>query len=124
MTTPDRTQAAREQFGSIITHIRVSETEIFGAVSVFDVEIFFVDASRLIIRDYTFLSGSRKYSFQYQDVANTLRFRYDNEPHWKSLSNFPFHKHSPSGVESSVEMTVEMVLEEIARTVFNLLSLS
>ncbi len=82
-------------------------------MSVLNAEITFFDASRLIIRDYTFLTTSRKYSFHYQDAANTLIFRYDNEAHHSHLATFPFHKHTPFGVIAASEVTLEDVIREI-----------
>jgi hypothetical protein len=68
---------------------------------------------RLIAREYYLPDGRHKYSFQVQDSSNNLIFRYDNEPHWADLPNFPFHKHLHNSVEPSVEMTLEMVFAEI-----------
>ncbi|MFY7998749.1 MAG: toxin-antitoxin system TumE family protein [Candidatus Kapaibacteriota bacterium] len=114
MTPQERLQAAEARYSSIIAEVRIAEMEIFGAVSVLNADIVFADASRLIIRDYTFLATPRKYSFHYQDADNTLIFRYDNEAHHKHLPTFPFHKHTPFGVIASPEVLLDEVLKEIA----------
>ncbi|MFY7997295.1 MAG: toxin-antitoxin system TumE family protein [Candidatus Kapaibacteriota bacterium] len=67
----------------------------------------------VVDREYYLPDGRHKYSFHVQDSANNFVFRYDNEPHWAELPNFPFHKHLSDSVEPSPEMTLEMVFVEL-----------
>ena len=43
-----------------------------------------LDDSHLKLRDYLFADGSRKYVYQWMEVAGTLRQRWDNAPQWVS----------------------------------------
>jgi hypothetical protein len=55
-----------------------------------------------------------KYSYHYQDSAETLVFRYDMAPHHRDVSTFPHHKHLANGqvVEATAPSLFD-VLEEI-----------
>ncbi len=78
------------------------------------VEFKFRDDSTLMVRDYVFSSGLRKYSYHYQDYKNNLIFRCDNAAHWPNIATFPYHKHTLEGVESSPVMTLTKVFFKIA----------
>lgn len=56
-----------------------------------------------------------KYRFQYLDYRKRPVFRYDNAPHFKDVSTFPFHKHLRDGkvIESTIPQIRE-ILEEIS----------
>ena len=54
------------------------------------------DGSRLQIRDYIFADGSRKYAYQWMEPDGTLRRRWDNAPHWPTVSTKPHHMHLPN----------------------------
>jgi len=69
----------------------------------------------LYIREYVSTSG-RMYSYHWQDRRGTLICRWDNAPHYKELKTFPYHKHTPKGVEESLETDLEDVLREIEKT--------
>ncbi len=77
------------------------------------VEFELIDNSTLIVRDYLFVDGKRKYAYHYQDENRHLIFRYDNAPHWPNISTFPYHKHTPSGLESSEIMTLGKVFAQV-----------
>ena len=53
------------------------------------------DNSRLEVRDYLFQDGSRTYAYQWMEPDNRLRRRWDNAPHWFSISTNPHHTHTP-----------------------------
>lgn len=62
----------------------------------------------------TFLDGStldfseqlptqrQKFRFHYMDVEDNLILRWDSAPHHRRLSTFPFHVHTPQGVQESL----------------------
>lgn len=78
--------------------------------------IIFVDGSRLELSEQIPVRR-RKYRFQYMDWNNELIARWDSAPHHRHLSNFPFHKHTPEGIEDGAPITLVAVLDEIARLV-------
>lgn len=59
-----------------------------------------------------------KYSYHYQDAAETLIFRYDMAPHHRDVTTFPHHKHLASGqVVDTLPPSLSDVLEEVERMV-------
>ncbi len=53
------------------------------------------DGSRLEIRDYLFADGRRSYAYQWMEVNDSLRRRWDNAPHWPDITTTPHHMHTP-----------------------------
>ena len=53
------------------------------------------------------------YRYHFQDMGNTLLFRYDNTPHFPDLRTFPNHKHLPDDVIPSDRPSVSEVLNEV-----------
>lgn len=70
-----------------------------------------IDSSVLHIREYV-SSEDCLYSYHWQNEDGSLRVRWDNSPHHKSLQTFPHHKHIPELAESE-EMSIEDVIEAI-----------
>lgn len=52
------------------------------------------------------------YRYHFQDGQNNLIFRYDNTPHFPSLSSFPHHKHLADRVVSSDQPSIAMVIQD------------
>jgi len=77
-------------------------------------EVFLIDNTILIIKDYLFSNG-RKYSYQWQTNNGEIIIRWDNAPHWKEISTFPHHKHEKNNIFPSRETTLEDVLNYIHR---------
>jgi hypothetical protein len=66
-------------------------------------DIHFFDGSRLHIREFVSVQHEvdrYMYAYHYQRSDGSLVFRYDNAPHFQSLTTFPDHKHE--GAESNV----------------------
>lgn len=63
------------------------------------------DGSRLEMRDYLFVDGSRKYAYQWMEANGQLRRRWDNTPHWPEVATAPHHVHS-TGQERPEPSTV------------------
>ncbi len=53
------------------------------------------DGSWLVLRDYLFQDGSRKYSYHWMNADETFRRRWDNAPHWPTVPTSPHHEHRP-----------------------------
>ncbi|MBI3762290.1 MAG: hypothetical protein HY260_10570 [Chloroflexi bacterium] len=73
----------------------------------------------------TFLDGSvlefseqlpterQKYRIHHMDAESNLIVRWDSAPHHRELATFPFHKHTPSGVEAHPAINVLEALEQV-----------
>lgn len=79
----------------------------------------FVDGSILQFTEFHdfAVKGKVKYRYHYMDSNNFLRFRYDNAPHFRSLSTFPHHKHLPDEVIAAEEPDLKFVLSEVMKMV-------
>ncbi len=79
-----------------------------------------IDGSELFVTEYFTVLGDKiqrdKYSYHLQK-NHELVIRWDNAPHHKELSTFPYHVHRKDGVYDSNEITVEDVLEELSEIV-------
>ena len=80
--------------------------------------VFCVDESQLHFRE--FVNTQPKvdrftYVYHYQAADGSMIFRYDNTPHFPTLSSFPHHKHLSDGtsVEACAAPTLAQVLAEI-----------
>jgi hypothetical protein len=52
------------------------------------------------------------YRYHFQDGQHNLIFRYDNTPHFPSLSSFPHHKHLTDRVVSANQPSIAMVIQD------------
>ncbi len=78
-----------------------------------------VDGSRLHVRQVVLDETHFIYAYHWQDGSGKLIRRWDNAPHWPSVSTFPDHKHvyatqNPRIFESPGAGDLECVFEEIA----------
>ena len=53
------------------------------------------------------------YRYHFQDVTNTIHFRYDNSPHHQDIDSFPHHKHTRDGVVETERPTISDVINEV-----------
>ena len=56
-----------------------------------------------------------KYSYHWQNAKNEMILRWDNAPHFPSVSTFPHHLHRGNEVTSSYRVFIEEVLSEIEK---------
>lgn len=101
-----------DKYESIIKNYEITTWDSEPTSYRFKVNLYFINDSQLIIKDYLFPSG-RKYSFHWQDKDGKLLVRWDNAMHWKDIETFPHHKHEKEHVFNSKEVTLEEVLEHI-----------
>lgn len=78
-------------------------------------QINFVDGSRLQFSEQLPIDR-KKYRLHYMDADDRLLIRWDSAPHHKDMSTFPFHKHTPQGVEEHEAITLLAALAEIAQS--------
>ena len=80
--------------------------------------VFFADESQLHFREFVNAqAGIERFTYVYhcQAADGSLIFRYDNTPHFPSLSSFPHHKHlaDETSVMACVAPSLAQVLAEI-----------
>jgi hypothetical protein len=51
------------------------------------------------------------------DAQDNLIVRWDSAPHHKNLETFPFHKHTPAGVEEHGAITLLEAMDEVVKWV-------
>jgi hypothetical protein len=54
-----------------------------------------------------------KYSYHLLRKGEFI-IRWDNAPHHRELSTFPYHMHDKDGVHGAKEMTMDEILDEIS----------
>ncbi len=104
-----------DKYASIVTEYEVTIWEHEPTSSRFKARMTFIDGSALLVKDYLFTHG-RKYAYHRQDNPGTLKMRWDNAPHWKSVETFPHHRHEATDVFPSGEVSLEDVLQYIQDT--------
>ena len=102
-----------ERYKNIVASYEIKKFRQFGGAHEFVASVSLTDDSTLHIRDYIFLDGSRKYAYHWHDRNQNLLRRWDNAEHHGHLATFPFHVHTPTGIEDSPPMTLAKVLEYI-----------
>jgi len=54
------------------------------------------------------------YRYHFQDIKNSVVFRYDNTPHFPEFDTYPHHKHISERVVAAAQPTIFSVIEEAA----------
>ena len=70
-----------EKFDSLFKSWRVIRYEQEGEAYMLHISAILQDDSKLVLRDYLFADGSRKYAYHWMEADGTLRCRWDNAPH-------------------------------------------
>lgn len=76
----------------------------------------FIDSSRLEFSEQLPTTRQR-YRIHYMDKQSQLIVRWDSAPHHKDLTTFPFHKHTPMGLEEHGAITLLTALDEVLKLV-------
>ncbi len=104
----------------IVKDIEILDEFITSVSGFLDCRVILIDGSELFVSEYFTVLKDRikrdKYSYHLQK-NDELLIRWDNAPHHRELSAFPFHVHKKDGVHESKEMTVEDILEELSEMV-------
>ena len=103
------------RYADIIQTIEVERFRLVGASYELRATIVLKDGSRVFVKDYLFLDGTRKYAYHWQDHEGQCISRWDNAPHWPGVQSFPHHQHvgSEGVVAASNIRTPEDVLQYI-----------
>jgi hypothetical protein len=104
-----------KQYSDIIQRLEVERFRVVGTSYELRATIVLTDGSKLFVKDYLFLDGTRKYAYHWQDQEGRLISRWDNAPHWKDLKSYPHHRHvsEEAVVESSDVRALEDALKHI-----------
>jgi hypothetical protein len=104
-----------DRYASLFKTWQVVRYEQEGEAYLLQVTALLQDDSRLEVRDYLFIDGSRTYAYQWMEIDGALRRRWDNTPHWPNITTFPHHTHLPGQTtpESSVVTNLEDLLQFI-----------
>lgn len=104
----------------IVKDIEILDEFITSVSGFLDCRVHMIDGSELYISEYFTILDDKikrdKYSYHLQK-NDELIIRWDNAPHHRELSTFPFHVHKKDGVQESQEMTVNDILEELSKTI-------
>lgn len=103
------------RYPDLIAEIEVERFRVVGESYAINATVHLKDGSRVFMKEYLFLDGTRKYAYHWQDREGRLLMRWDNAPHWKSIKSFPHHQHvrDPKRVEASRVRTIEDAFEYI-----------
>ncbi len=104
-----------KQYPELIQEVEVERFRVVGASYELRAVLVLKDGSRLFVKDYVFLDGTRKYAYHWQDSTGQLISRWDNAPHWKEVKTFPHHRHVER--ESQVEFSPVRTLEDVLKFV-------
>ncbi|MBX3001241.1 MAG: hypothetical protein KF893_22160 [Caldilineaceae bacterium] len=80
-------------YSALFKSWRVVRYEQEGSSYLLQLSAILADDSRLELPDYLFTDGSRTYAYQWIESDNRLRRRWDNAPHWPTISTTPHHCH-------------------------------
>ncbi len=96
----------------ITKSIKINRFLIFEEGFYINAEINFINDSKLYVREYL-NKNIRKYSYHWQNSDGNLIVRWDNAPHHKNLTTFPYHKHIENNVLDCKEISLKEVIEYI-----------
>ena len=104
-----------KQFSDIIVKTEVLLYEYDENQIRIKINLALADDSILVIKDYRFNNNTRKYSYHWMKENGELFIRWDNAPHWETISTFPHHKHieNNDNISFSTETEIEAVLSFI-----------
>ncbi|MCZ7401929.1 MAG: DUF6516 family protein [Candidatus Methanoperedens sp.] len=104
----------------IVKDIEIDDEFITSVSGFLDCTVELIDGSTLYVTEYFTISGENikhdKYSYHLQKKGEFI-IRWDNAPHHRELSTFPYHVHNKDGVNESKEMTINEILDEISEKI-------
>ena len=100
----------------VVSDFEVLEFRTWEDGFYFKIKIGIQDGSLLFAREF-YNHNERHYSFHWQDARGSLLIRWDDAPHHRHLSTFPYHKHVRETITESLPVSLAQVLDEIAQKV-------
>ncbi|HLP44494.1 MAG TPA: DUF6516 family protein [Candidatus Kapabacteria bacterium] len=102
------------RLSGVFSDIKVLELIDEEGVKVIKIKAEVSDGTLLYIHEIN-RSTSYKYSYQWQENDGKIIKRWDNSPHWKNISTFPYHKHVGNEIFPCPKMTIIDVIDEIRK---------
>ncbi len=104
-----------QEFAGIIVRSSIQrEIDANLGVGFISGRITFVDGSVLEFSEQLPMTRC-KFRIHYMDASANLIARWDSAPHHQTLATFPFHKHTPQGIEAYPAITLLEALDEIIK---------
>jgi len=101
-----RLDAKLDEMSSVIVSSSIlREVDVHLDMGFLKGRIVFLDGSTLDFSEQLPVERA-KFRFHYMDAENNLIARWDSAPHHRELSTFPFHVHTPQGVEEHQAITL------------------
>jgi hypothetical protein len=97
----------------IVSDFEVLEFRTWEDGFYYKIKIGIQDGSLLFAREF-YNQNERHYSFHWQDANGVMLVRWDDAPHHRHLTTFPYHKHIKDQVVESLPVGLPQVLQEIA----------
>ena len=101
----------------LVRDIEIDDEFITSVSGFLDCSVVMIDGSTLYVTEYFTISGENikrdKYSYHLQKRGELI-IRWDNAPHHRELSTFPYHLHDKHGVHESKEMIMNEILDVIS----------
>mgnify|MGYP001567070039 FL=1 len=108
----DKVQSKLKEIEWLIKSERIDYDFLSNEMGIVRGEIVFIDGSTLEFREMVSM-GVSDYRFQYMGKNNELLRRWDTAPHHKEIRTFPYHLHTPKGVEESEKVDFGYVIKII-----------
>ncbi len=104
----------------IVKDIEILDEFVTSVSGFLECRVLLIDGSELYVSEYFIVLKDRikrdKYSYHLQK-NDELIIRWDNAPHHRELSTFPFHIHRKNEVHGSKDMTADDILDELLEIV-------
>ena len=100
----------------VVSDFEVLEFRTWEDGFYFKIKIFIQDGSLLFAREF-YDQNERHYSYHWQASEGNLLIRWDDAPHHRHISTFPYHKHLGDSIMGILPVSLAQVLEEIAQKV-------
>lgn len=100
----------------IVRDIEIDDEFITSVSGFLDCTVVLIDGSTLYVTEYFTIASDtiRRDKYSYHLQKDEFIIRWDNAPHHKELSNFPYHVHDKTGVHESKEMTMDEIMDELS----------
>jgi len=99
------------RYADLVEGIEVERFRVVGESYELRARVSLKDGSQVLVKEYLFLDGTRKYAYHWQDHHGRLISRWDNAPHWRELASYPHHRHV--GASGVVEVSEVRTLDEV-----------
>lgn len=100
---------------SLITHFSVDVEEITDLIGYIKGKFELMNGSELYFFEFVEIQNNTpllvKYKYQWQSPEGNLLKRWDNAPHHREISTFPYHVHDPNGVSPSPATNLELIID-------------